>query len=205
MDQKEHNSEKVDKKERIIRAALEIFSSKLFHKVSMSEVAVASGVGKGTIYLYFDSKESLFREVIKYSYSFYYEALKECLEAGNSAYEKLKEVMTMQKDFMQTQKRFIYLLAEEKLIGSLLLEDEAFQCQQDIIEMVREVIDEGIEKGEFKIMDSTLAAKVFMGGIAALWYDAYVYENDKALRQYSVDEIMNIICHGFCEPGAVTG
>ncbi|MFO7952118.1 MAG: TetR/AcrR family transcriptional regulator [Bacillota bacterium] len=205
MDHNEQNPEKVDKKERIIKAGLEIFSSKLFHQVSMYEVAVASGVGKGTIYLYFDSKESLFTEVIKYSYGFYYEALKECLETGYSAYEKLKKVMTMQKEFMQTQKRFIYLLAEEKLIGSLLLEDEAFQCQQDIIELVRGVIDEGIEAGEFKKMDSTLAAKVFMGGIASLWYDAYVYENKKAMQQNSVDEIMNIICHGYCEPGVISG
>jgi len=194
-----------DKKEKIIKAALEIFSQKLFHQVAMSEVAAASGVGKGTIYLYFESKEVLFREVIRYSYSVYYQSLKSCLEAGNSARDKLKKVMDMQRDFMQTQKKFVYMLAEERLISSLILEEEAFQCQQEIIDLVRGVIDKGIKDGEFRNIDPGLAAKIFMGGVAALWYSAYVYESEYALEQNSVDDIMNIIYNGFCAEGFLPG
>ena len=194
-----------EKKEKIIRAALEIFSQKLFHQVAISEVAAASGVGKGTIYIYFDSKEALFREVIKYSYNAYYESLKECLEAGKSARDKLKRIMDMQKEVMQTQKKFVYMLAKEKLISSLILEEEAFQCQQEMIDLVSRVIEEGIKEGEFRNMDPDLAAKIFMGGVAALWYSAYVYESKEALEQNSVDEIMNIVYNGFCAGGVVSG
>ncbi len=188
----------IEKKEKIIKAALEIFSRKLFHQVAMSEVAAASGVGKGTLYLYFESKEALFHEVIKYSYNTYYESLKNCLEAGKNARDKLEKVMEMQKGFMQSQKKFVYLLAEEKLISSLILEEEAFQYQQKIIDLVCQVIDKGIEDGEFKSMDPSLAAKIFMGGVAALWYGAYVYEGKEYQEQNPVDEIMDIIYSGFC-------
>lgn len=198
MVQREVHPNKDDKKEKIIRSALEIFSQKLFHQVAMSEVATASGVGKGTLYLYFESKETLFHEVIKYSYNTYYESLRNCLETGKNARDKLKKVMDMQKDFMQSQKKFVYMLAEEKLISSLILEEEAFQYQQKIIDLVRQVIDKGIEDGEFKRMDSSLAAKIFMGGVAALWYGAYVYEGKEGQEQSSVDEIMHIIYSGFC-------
>lgn len=191
----------MEKKEKIIRAALEIFSGKLFHQVAMAEVAAASGVGKGTLYLYFESKEALFHEVIKYSYNTYYESLKSCLEAGENARDKLEKVMEMQRDFMQSQKKFVYMLAEEKLISSLILEEEAFQYQEKIIDLVRRVIDKGMEDGEFKRMDSSLAAKVFMGGVAALWYGAYVYEDREDQGQNSVDEIMHIIYNGFCAEG----
>ncbi len=198
-------SEGQDKKEKIIGAALEIFSQKLFHQVAMSEVAAASGVGKGTIYLYFDSKEALFREVIKYSYNAYYESLQDCLAAGNSAREKLKKVIDMQNEFMQTQKKFVYMLAEEKLISSLILEEEAFQCQQEIIDLVGRVIEEGIKQGEFRSMNPALAAKIFMGAVAALWYSAYVYESKEDLCQNSVDEIMSIVYNGFCADEVVSG
>jgi len=198
-------SEGQDKKEKIIGAALEIFSQKLFHQVAMSEVAAASGVGKGTIYLYFDSKEALFREVIKYSYNAYYESLQDCLAAGNSAREKLKKVIDMQNEFMQTQKKFVYMLAEEKLISSLILEEEAFQCQQEIIDLVGRVIEEGIKQGEFRSMNPVLAAKIFMGAVAALWYSAYVYESKEDLCQNSVDEIMSIVYNGFCADEVVSG
>src|SRR5918996_2480791 len=43
----------------ILQAALELFSSKGFHDTTMEEVATAAGVAKGTVYLYFQSKEHL--------------------------------------------------------------------------------------------------------------------------------------------------
>ena len=43
----------------ILDAALQLFSSKGFHDTTMEEVANAAGVAKGTIYLYFQSKEHL--------------------------------------------------------------------------------------------------------------------------------------------------
>lgn len=43
----------------ILEAALGLFSSKGFHETTMEEVAQAAGVAKGTIYLYFQSKEHL--------------------------------------------------------------------------------------------------------------------------------------------------
>jgi AcrR family transcriptional regulator len=43
----------------ILEAALQLFSSKGFHDTTMEEVANAAGVAKGTIYLYFQSKEHL--------------------------------------------------------------------------------------------------------------------------------------------------
>lgn len=43
----------------ILAAALELFSSKGFNETTMEEVATAAGVAKGTVYLYFQSKEHL--------------------------------------------------------------------------------------------------------------------------------------------------
>lgn len=43
----------------IMHAALELFSSKGFNETTMEEVATAAGVAKGTVYLYFQSKEHL--------------------------------------------------------------------------------------------------------------------------------------------------
>jgi AcrR family transcriptional regulator len=48
------------KRPQILRAATEIFSSREFHSVPVDDVAAAAGVGKGTLYLYFPTKEQLF-------------------------------------------------------------------------------------------------------------------------------------------------
>jgi len=49
----------------ILDAALIVFGERGFARAKIEDVARAAGVSKGTVYLYFDSKESLFREVVR--------------------------------------------------------------------------------------------------------------------------------------------
>lgn len=50
-----------DKRRRILAAATAVFAERDFHRVQVSEVATRAGVGKGTVYLYFPTKEQLHR------------------------------------------------------------------------------------------------------------------------------------------------
>ena len=49
----------------ILDAALAVFGESGFARTKIDEVARLAGVSKGTVYLYFDSKESLFREMVR--------------------------------------------------------------------------------------------------------------------------------------------
>jgi AcrR family transcriptional regulator len=51
------------KRDALIRAAVTVFSQKGFHAAKMQEIADAAGVGKGTMYEYFDTKDELFLAV----------------------------------------------------------------------------------------------------------------------------------------------
>jgi len=51
--------------EEILDAALTLFTEKGFSSTRMVDVAKAAGISKGTLYLYFDSKESIFRDVVQ--------------------------------------------------------------------------------------------------------------------------------------------
>lgn len=56
---------KVPTKQKILEAALEVFSFKGFHTSTMDEIAERAGVGKGTLYRYFETKEKLFDELVR--------------------------------------------------------------------------------------------------------------------------------------------
>ena len=56
---------KVPTHERILEAALEVFSQKGFHTATMDEISERAGVGKGTLYRYFETKENLFDELVR--------------------------------------------------------------------------------------------------------------------------------------------
>ena len=56
-----------DKRERILAAATAVFAERDFHRVQVSEVASRAGVGKGTVYLYFPTKDDLHRLALEAS------------------------------------------------------------------------------------------------------------------------------------------
>jgi AcrR family transcriptional regulator len=56
-----------DKRQRILAAATAVFAERDFHQVLVSEVASRAGVGKGTVYLYFPTKDHLHRGALEAS------------------------------------------------------------------------------------------------------------------------------------------
>lgn len=54
---------KQDKREEIVRAALELIAEQGFHGAPMAELAKRAGVGAGTIYRYFENKDVLIAEL----------------------------------------------------------------------------------------------------------------------------------------------
>lgn len=54
-----------ERRQAIIDAALEEFAAKGFAAARLDDIAARAGVGKGTIYLYFEDKEALFQELVR--------------------------------------------------------------------------------------------------------------------------------------------
>jgi AcrR family transcriptional regulator len=56
---------KAERPAEIVRAALEVFADKGFAAARLEEIAKRAGVSKGALYLYFETKEDLFRAVVR--------------------------------------------------------------------------------------------------------------------------------------------
>jgi len=56
--------EKAQRRDDILRAAREVFFQRGFHTVTVDDIAVAAEVGKGTVYLYFDTKETILAHLL---------------------------------------------------------------------------------------------------------------------------------------------
>ncbi|HDQ04974.1 MAG TPA: TetR/AcrR family transcriptional regulator [Deltaproteobacteria bacterium] len=62
--QEKRKKEKENKKNNILRAARKLFFDKGFKAVTVDSIAAKAGVSKGSIYLYFDSKEEIYAQVL---------------------------------------------------------------------------------------------------------------------------------------------
>jgi len=111
-------------KERILEAALEIFSHKGFHPATTDEIAERAGVGKGTLYRYFETKDKLFAELVRLR-------LEELEKRAGSVMDGQDDVLTMISkyirvyfEFFDGNQRLFRLIVQEQLdLGEHSLEE----------------------------------------------------------------------------------
>ncbi|MBP2001317.1 TetR/AcrR family fatty acid metabolism transcriptional regulator [Paenibacillus shirakamiensis] len=80
----------MDKFHTILDAAYAHFGAKGFYDTKISEIAETAGIAKGTVYLYFKSKEQLFAAVSKRDFDTFLEHLEEGLAAKQSLEDQLR-------------------------------------------------------------------------------------------------------------------
>lgn len=137
------------RRERILRAAIEVFASRGYHQALLDDVAKAAGVGKGTIYLYVPDKEGLLLEAIRHQMEVHERHLHERVQATKDTIDKLYQLIYLD---------FQHLLNNVELAKVLLAERAAlgfspeFQASMATMrkrrkELLVDVMNEGQAKG----------------------------------------------------------
>ncbi|MFT7589327.1 MAG: TetR/AcrR family transcriptional repressor of nem operon [Limisphaerales bacterium] len=86
-------------REFIIREALVLFRDQGYHATSMSDIGIACGLLKGSVYHYFASKEALMKEVILYLHEYYrHNAFRHAYDENLGAQQKLQTLTKFYKD-----------------------------------------------------------------------------------------------------------
>ena len=147
------------RRKEIFDASVHLFLEKGFHETSMREIAKAAGVGKSTLYDYFKSKDEI---LVSY---FEDEIQKITTNAQNIAQqdlnvsEKLAQIMEFHLRYLVDNKLFYLKLtveAQRLALGSQQQIQVARHAYQD---MLRALIEEGIQSGEFREINPLFAAR----------------------------------------------
>lgn len=179
----------------IIEAGLQEFTAQGFSSTRLEDVAERAGIGKGTIYLYFDSKESLFEEVIRQN-----------LFPGRDEAENQAEVFTGSAEellILHTERMYA-LSANEKiapLLAMVIGEGSRFPQLSEFFfnemvgrnrELMSRIIKRGIERGEFKktgIEDYTqiLISPILISALWKLQFDAHAPLDMEVFAKIHID------------------
>ena len=99
--------QKEARKESILQAALELFREESFESINVARVADRAGIAKGTIYLYFTTKEEIFLALYQKDYKLWVKAMEEGLRSGQGRYSIPKiaslfvRTLAGQQDFLR--------------------------------------------------------------------------------------------------------
>ncbi|MDQ7795110.1 MAG: TetR/AcrR family transcriptional regulator [bacterium] len=188
------------KQDRILQAALTTFGQRGFHRATMEDIALSAGVGKGTLYLYFPSKQALLEEIFRTGLEAYTTGLQAIASGPGSAARRLEEMAAFALGFAAANREFAGLVQE----GPVGMREEfkrwLWGLRGRILNAVREVAADGVGAGEFRPLDPGLLAHVFLGGIhslaAAIVWDAARHDPAATARS-----LVDLILAGARPPG----
>jgi len=180
-----------DKEEAILEAAARVFSGRPFHEVLIDDVATAAGVGKGTIYRYFPTKDDLFFAAILHSFDRLSDALAESLAQETSPRRRLERIAREVLSFSWGRRDlFTLLLNDERRFAKR--DGELQKRREAVSRLAQEAILEGIRRREFRGIDARIGAELFRGMIRA----ANTLRRPEDTLDGLVAEIVGIFTHG---------
>ena len=152
---------KENKEQRILDAAAELFAAHPFHKVLLDDVARMARVGKGTLYLYFSSKDELYLAMLFREFAGLVERLRRQLDAEAPADEQMAGVVA---EIVR------HLFGKATIME--LLRGAVVNCPQDgkwndkrleMRTLLENLIKRGIRQGLFQDTDPQLTAQYITG------------------------------------------
>lgn len=171
--------DKEAKKMEILNAAMQVFAQKGVVKTKIIDIATTAGVGKGTIYEYFRSKEEIFTSAYNYFFKTMESMLQEALSKEDDPLKQLELILTISLDaFMHIGEEFADIMMEfwaegirnknQDILDTINLKG----VYSNYRKMIQKILKKGIEKGMFKPMDTKSTASVLIGtldGIMLQW------------------------------------
>ena len=201
-----------ENKKFILEAAERIFAKKGYRQATVDDIAHEVQFSKATIYRYFMSKSAIFSEIIMSSFLEARENFLRIRRRQESAENKLKRLIHFVLSFYHQKKDIARVLLMERsamkrilqidmgnhvvpLHGKKGIPDDYKRIVHQIFDIMCEVIQEGIDSGEFRKMDVRDACYVLGSLLRGFHFRGPVHKKD-----YTIDESTELV-HAFFTNG----
>lgn len=142
-----------DAKERVLEAALEVFSQKGFHPATMDEIAEKAGVGKGTLYRHFETKEKLFSELVRIRLDQLEKNAVAAIDAQDDVLAMISKYIRIYFEFFDRNQRLYRLIMQDDLDLVEHSPDQYFKKVLRAVPNLKRKIYEGTQQGILKDVD----------------------------------------------------
>ncbi len=185
----------IDKRKTILKVSKALFSRFGLVKTTVDEIAKLARIGKGTIYHYFKSKEDIFAEVIQKESNALQEKIQQVLNNENTPQGKLAAFIKTRFRHLKELTNYYSALTDDYLQHYVFIEEARREYLEREIQIVRDLLDEGVEKRVFKIKDTKLAAESIILLLKGLEYP-WTVEKDVLDLERSANQFLNILFKG---------
>ncbi|MBI1371579.1 MAG: TetR family transcriptional regulator [Phycisphaera sp.] len=135
------------KRQRIIDAATRLFATRPFHEVRLDDVAAEARVGKGTVYLYYTSKDDLYLSLLLDGFAHLVDRLGDGGLDGLDPEAALRHTVDQLVTFSFAHPHFFELT---RRVGVPTGQPEWEAKRRELFDIIEGVIRRGIAEGRFE-------------------------------------------------------
>ena len=146
--------EKENRKNAILKAARKLFFEKGFKPVTVESIARKAELSKGSIYLYYNSKEEIYTQILLSDIDKFHERISDLLQNPSSASDVLLKLANIYVDFFLNDRELFRILMIFMLHTSDMnlpedLNDHIVKTTNKTIGIIDQIFQYGVERGEF--------------------------------------------------------
>ena len=159
-------ADKADRRDAILRAAIETFAARGFFNAQVADVARSAGVAAGTVYLYFRSKDDLLISIFERTMKQAIAAGRESVASRTTPLDRLREIARLHLDRLGRNRDLAVVFQVELRQSTKFMERFSATYLREYLGIIRDVIAEGQQQGAFRAgINPTMAAKVLFGAL----------------------------------------
>ena len=179
--------ERKGRQDRILSGALHVFKEKGLEGATMDEIANASGFGKATLYYYFKSKEDVFSAILVEGWEKIWESLEPIIAENRSPRKTFVNVLIKIAENAQNRPGlFEFLFNVPKAIK---IDNQPWkEYQHRLYSVIKGLLEDGIEKGEFPQVDPQLMFKALGGLFMGL---VFMGNREEPVTDKDVEKLLN--------------
>lgn len=176
----------------LLKTATRLFAQKPFHEVLMEDVAVETGVAKGTIYRFFPTKEKLYAAVCLESLDEMNGQLSAAAETSESSLVRVERMTGIVVEYFSAHRDFFEVLQRE-WVSTHQNGRAAFLARRSAArDLFASVIREGQQTGVFNSFRADLAADGLLGMIRSF----VRFGDPKASAKELTERLLKLFLHG---------
>jgi TetR/AcrR family transcriptional regulator, fatty acid metabolism regulator protein len=155
-----------NKHQKILQAAIKVFSEKGFYNSRVSEIAKEANVADGTIYLYFKNKDDILISLFEEEFGKIVQNMRASLEKDKDALQKIKRFAIAHLSIVTKQQELAEVMGVEVRQSSKFMKEYVNKPFIEYLNIIRSVVIEGQEKGLIrKDLTPGIMKRAFFGAL----------------------------------------
>jgi AcrR family transcriptional regulator len=189
-------------RQRILTAAIELFSQSGFAGTSTRELCQAAGITKPVLYHYFATKEDLFRQIVEEALHEYGEGMRRAAVPEGTAEQRLVEVVWNDFKFTRQQPQLLRLLYRVVFAHEAVIPvEDVVSAAMEELNVLLQVARDGIRSGEWLGSPEEIGLSVL--GLSHIHTLRYMVGGEGSLSRAQAQRCVEVALHG-CGRGAVS-